>query len=421
MTRVILASVLVIAMQTRGQAEWSQFQGNSSHTGYASGNFDAEHFTQKWNLRMTLATDVAVQGNALYVTQVGTKSSRVATVSRIDASSGDVQWSTKLPYRSPNGVSAPSVQGDNVYVHRWGHSSISGSTDPNDQPALVGLSAADGKQLFATQHSGQWYSGSRPTIDGDAIFSSGGYYGGLDAYDTNGTHRWFAELNLEDGWIPAADSQNVYAYLEEAGTSPGPYVGRLYIADRQTGSWRAIVHPRSVGFRTTITDDGSVMLDGSGNAYALSRITGSSALVSFNTVANNINWEADGFWSDNPAMNNGVIALPEGQSLVFLDANTGVRQWSWAHSAKVVGNVVLTDSVAFVNTDTGIHAIDLVSRTSVWSTPVSGRIALSDGVLYVVSNEGIFAFGAVPEPASGIVMAIAFGMVVSVSRLRNSS
>lgn len=154
-------------------------------------------------------------------------------------------------------------------------------------------------------------------------------------------------------------------------------------------------------------DNGSVMLDGIGNAYALSLITisGSRTLVSFDIDANTINWEADGSWEDNPAIKDGMIAVPEGNSLVFLDAATGTRQWSWDHAAYVSGNVILTDNLAFVNTDTGTYAIDLDSHTTVWNTPIQGNLAADEGMLYITNETGVFAFHAVPEPSSLILIA----------------
>ena len=411
-THILVVIVIISTIATEGVADWSQFQGDAGHTAYVCGYFDASNFHKTWSLPLTQSLDIASQDGYLYVTQVGGSSQGTATVSRVDRFTGAVEWSTSLPYHSSRGVSPPAIQGETLYVHRWGHSGSSGSTQPKDKPSLVGIDADTGTQLFSTQHSGQWSSGSRPTIEGDTVFAAGGYYGGMDAYNLEGTNKWFARVNQQYGWIPAADADNAYVYMGEASSSPGPSVGQLYIVDRLTGNRSSIAHHRSTGTLSRSSDNGSVMLDGLGNAYALSRVYGGNTLVSFDIDVGAINWEADGSWDNNPAIANGIIAIPEDQSVVFLDATTGTRQWSWEHSSDVNGSIILTDNVAFAGTETGVYAIDLDSRTAIWNTPIEGHLAAVDGMLYITNDTGIFAFSAIPEPSCFVLVMgmMLFGM-----------
>jgi len=52
-----------------------------------------------------------------------------------------------------------------------------------------------------------------------------------------------------------------------------------------------------------------------------------------------------------------------------------------------VGDVLLTNNLVFLSTNTTIYAIDTTTHQSVWSMPTSGYLALSEyGVLYVVET-----------------------------------
>ena len=52
-----------------------------------------------------------------------------------------------------------------------------------------------------------------------------------------------------------------------------------------------------------------------------------------------------------------------------------------------VGDVLLTNNLVYLSTNTTIYAIDTTTHQSVWSMPTSGYLALSEyGVLYVVET-----------------------------------
>ncbi|MCO6043214.1 PQQ-like beta-propeller repeat protein [Aeoliella sp. ICT_H6.2] len=350
---------------------------------------------------------VAIVDGDVYATMLdGYGFSGPYLVGRYDGDTGSQVWQIPIPANSHDGVSAPSVQGDTVFIHHWGHSGSSGSDFPIDYPALVGLDTQTGEQQFWTTHSGQWSSGSRPTIEGDAVFAAGGYYGGLDAYGVDGESRWFHKVNQQYGWIPAADSENVYVYMGEASASPGPSTGSLYVVDRDTGSRSAtILHPSSSG--TFYGQLQSVVLGGHEDALALTynnhpAYPGSRTLVSFDLSEQTIAWEIGGEFSGNPAVGNGLVFVPEADVLRVVDQFNGETSWTWAGS-NLSGNVVLTDRYAFVNSGNSVHAIDLIDRSSVWNSDgITGAIALDENLLIISNPNGVFAFTAVPEPMTGI-------------------
>jgi outer membrane protein assembly factor BamB len=70
---------------------------------------------------------------------------------------------------------------------------------------------------------------------------------------------------------------------------------------------------------------------------------------------------------------------------------SGALLWSWSpptsSETSYVGDVLLTNNLVFLSTNTTIYAIDTTTHQSVWSLPTSGYLALSEyGVLYVVET-----------------------------------
>jgi len=387
--------------------DWTQFQGNAAHTGYVPGTFDPHVFTELWSVDAPPYSAgpgdraVAIDRSQVYATMLeGYGFEGPYHVLGLDLRTGQEHWRNSITANSHSGVSAPTVHGKRVYVHHWGHSGSSGSTYPDDYPMLIGLDAIDGDTLFQTTHSGQWSSGSRPTTMGDQVFAAGGYYGGLDAYDgETGANTWFTKVPQQYGWIPAADETHVYVYMGYASASPGPSPGRLYAVHREQGGIDyEVLHPES--YHTFYGTLQNVALGELGDAFSLTRSASyDTLLASFDLESRSIRWQLNGDFTGTMAVGNGVIAIPNGNQLTFIEQATGNPLWSWQAGIDVTGNVVLTDNLAFVSAGGSVHAVDLLRRESVWSAPVSGDLALAHGVLVVSNPSGVTAFqvGVLPE------------------------
>ena len=392
---------LLALLSLTASAQWDQFQGNAAHTGYTGSAIQPPNLTQIWSVDAPTYSagpgdrSVAIVEGDVYATMLdGYGPVGPYLLSRFDGLTGDVRWQVEVSTNSHSGVSAPSVTGGRVYCHVFGHSS-----SDDGQPALVSFDRGSGRELSRTTHSGQWSSGSRPTVTANFVYAAGGYYGGVDAYFTHGVHRWFHDVNQQYGWIPAADSLNVYVYMGEASASPGPSTGSLFVINQGSGArWATILHPRSDG---SFGSSQSVMLGGQWDALALTyndhpARENSRTLVSFHILSRSIRWELDGEFSGNPAVANNMVAVPYDAGLQFVDQGTGDRLWAW-EGGRCSGNVVLTDGFAFVNSGGSVHAIDLATRLSVWNSGgVAGSIALEDELLIISNPTGVYAYSA-PE------------------------
>ena len=205
-----VAILLFLGASAPGVADetlsWSQFQGNATHSGYIPLTIHSERIQPLWMVTNTqlgqtsFVQGVATDADHVYLTGYNAKRHLRRHRSQRFYRGGVLASVFQLPFG--RSVSSPSVGNGTVYVHQWGHSGVAGG-NPSQYPYLTGMDAGTGTIRFATSHSGQWNSGSRPTVAGNQVFAAGGYYGGLDSYDAQtGARTWFAPVNQQYGWIP---------------------------------------------------------------------------------------------------------------------------------------------------------------------------------------------------------------------------
>jgi outer membrane protein assembly factor BamB len=131
---------------------------------------------------------------------------------------------------------------------------------------------------------------------------------------------------------------------------------------------------------------GSVFAVNVGDPYA-------NSLVNFDTSAQSVRWHVAGGYNGNPAYAASVVYA--GNSIPLqLEARSesdGSLLWSWApqplkSETRFIGDVLATNNLVFVSTNTTTYAISQSTHQPVWSIPIPGRLALSaNGVLYVVA------------------------------------
>jgi outer membrane protein assembly factor BamB len=125
----------------------------------------------------------------------------------------------------------------------------------------------------------------------------------------------------------------------------------------------------------------------SGRASSNSEQYESRVLVNYDVNKKAVAWRTQGVYLTHPALGNGVIYAASSTQLDAISELDGKVQWSWPLPAGDTGfhrNVVVTDNLIFVSTDTAVHAIDLKTRQSVWKYPAPGNVAISGGgILYI--------------------------------------
>lgn len=369
-----------------GAPNWATFQGNPQHTGYVPVTLNPSVFSARWKwtpparqgVQLVMST-LATGAGLIYVSTGGSLSNKDdAYVAAYRESDGTQAWKysfNDLIYPSAN---PPAYDGGKVYI----------AAGSQQSTALYGLQADNGTRVFKSSMSSQWEKYLAPTVFGGKVYTNGGTYGGLYSFGAGmGELGFFTSLQQYDGWTPAVDAQNLFAYVGGALQSINPVTGavRGSIADPEY-QWN--------GYSTS----GAPVIGANGLVLAgnLSNRT-KNAIVAFDTLKSAVRWSATGAYSGNPAYADGTVFAGNNATHI-LEARSeadGSLIWSWTAPVgdnNFVSDVLATKNLVFISTAKTTYAIDRTSHASVWSYSKGGALALSaNGVLYIRADNGIVA------------------------------
>lgn len=363
-----------------GAGDWSGYQGNPAHTGLVPVTLSPSAFNVRWkyeapavNGTQMKITDV-VTGNGQLYFSTGPYFDSVAqghllfALREHDATQAWVHDFADLKYATTN---PPAYADGKVYL----------SAGSQDSTAMYGFDAKSGTQLFKTPTSSQWEHYPAPVVLGGRVYSEGGRYGGMYAFDANaGSQQWFVELSQLDGWTPAVDANNIYVYLG----------AQLSVHNRLTGARISVI----TGTRIDWPDYSATPMLGASNNVI---VPGTSALTDLDPTALAVRWKVDGSYRPGPAYDSKIVFALRDKSLALEARNEadGSLAWSWTPPTTAkqwLGNIVLTNNLAFVSTDAATYAIDRNTHASVWTYPVGGKLSMSsNGILYINSQTSILA------------------------------
>ena len=251
---------------------------------------------------------------------------------------------------------------------------------------MWGFNGTDGTLTFRTAFGSQWEHYMAPAIANGAVYTNGGTYGGLLSFrQSDGDTQWFANLYQYDEWTPAVDSRYAYAFMPNG-------LNAIHVADGSAafviGDPNNAVQPYSVR--------GAPMIVGANNVVVING-SPTGRLVNFDVGARQIKWSLVGSFRASPAFAKGVIYVINGAQLEARSESNGERLWAWLPDeastdpfGQVYGsrplNVVVTDNLVFVSTNTKVYAIDIATRKAVWTFAKPGSLALSpNGILYIAT------------------------------------
>jgi len=368
-------------------SDWTTRQRNPSHNGYVHATFDPAKIAKVWQYAPSATTsfrEVAARAGTIYATQLGSDGSSTAVA--LDSATGTERWHYSLGNVSD--ASGPSLSADYVLFATM-------FTSSGYNP-LVALDAESGKFKQNMTFAAQWSTFAPPTIYDDSVYIASGYYGNevyawdldkfADAWQTSGSggKTW-------DGEAPAVDSKYLYYYS-----------GNLDVIDKENGAivksiedpfWQW--HGYSYGGTPMIGSDNHVIAY-SGNGQGT--YSASFPLVSYDIEKGTYRWRSASGYTGIPAVGDGTVYAASNQTSEFdaIDELTGEVKWAWPLPAgeTFIGNIVVTDTLAFVSTDLGIYAIDLTSHEPAWSATTPGSLAITPDAQLVVSS-----------PSSGMIAA----------------
>ena len=362
----------------QGAPEWATFQGNAAHTGYVPITLNPNQFGTRWQISVPTFLYFNGRFNLATVTPEGGKF-YVAGADAVTAHSehdGSTLWSYSfggLPYPS---VNPPAVKNGTVYVAAGQQSSA----------YMFGLDASNGSVLFQSAMSSQWEHYLAPTVGPSGVYTNAGTYGGLYAFNTQGTMLYAASTAQQSSWTPAVDSGSVYAYIGDALRVFDPVSGALKTSISDPTFTNYIYE---IGGSAVLGASNSVFAAAYGNSFLNGGAIGNS-LVHFNLQSNTVDWSIRGVYPSTPAYDNGVVYAVNNNPL-RLEARSetdGTLIWSWTPPASgdigFLSEVLLTQNAVIVSTNLSTYAIDRSTHHVMWSYPAAGNLALSpNGILYI--------------------------------------
>ena len=278
--------------------------------------------------------------------------------------------------------------GQQVYV-----STMVSSSGSN--PTYV-IDASTGQYLRRLDTAAQWSNFAPPTAFGDGIYIASGYYGG-EVYDFNastGVLRWNkygGSTSIWDGQTPAVDEGNVYYY---SGLT-------IDVFDRTTGKiLKSIPNPHFtwggysyVGGPILGSNDNVIVFPSSFTLWAEQQPP--SPLANFSLTSEKATWKSQNVYSTVPALAKGVVYVARNAParLDALSEETGQILWSWTpptSSESFIGNLIATDNLVFVSSNTRLYAISLSdpAHPSVWQADTPGFISIASDFTLLVAVRG---------------------------------
>lgn len=381
--------------------EWAQHQANAAHTGYVPVTLDASKFTRRWRWTVPGASGTAGGTIQPVVTSAGAvyavTSGYFQTASVLALAEADKTLIWQHDFGSIFAANAPATDGGRLFLATSGH----------EDTFMWAFDAAAGKLHFRTAFSSQWEHYLAPTIANGAVYTDGGYYGGMLSFKiADGTQNWFTALEQYDQWTPAVNGTHALAFMPSGLNALDVATGAkaFTIADPSN-----TVQPYSVYGAPMIIGPGNVVvINGPANGSGLNR------LVNFDLVQRSVKWSIPGSFRQAPATAAGTIYTLNGAQLEARSAADGSRLWAWlpdeattdpfpADYGVAAANLIVTDNLVFVCSATQVYAVSLGTHKPVWSYPVRATaLALSpSGVLYITTSAS-----AAPNSAGAALIAI---------------
>jgi hypothetical protein len=370
-----------------GAPDWGTYQGNAAHTGFVPVTLNASAFNARWvwdapsYSGVQWSPSALTTGAGMFYVASGPNWNGSASGHELFSykeADGSQVWSHSFADLAFPNTNPPAFSGSTVFI----------AAGSQNSTYMFAFDAASGTQVFKAQMASQWEHYFAPTIANGLVYSDGGTYGGMFAFDaTTGVQQFFATAGQYDGWTPAVDATNAYAYTG----------GSLGIYDNRTGALLGSIGDPTYSWNG-YTTNGAPVLGGANIVYAgnLSNRT-SNSIVSFDTLSMAVRWSIRGAYSGNPAYSGGTLFASNNSPFALEAYNEadGGKLWTWtpiAGDSNFVSDVLVTNNLVFVSTDANTYAIDRSTHLSVWSYPATGSLALSaNGVLYIKSTNSIVA------------------------------
>lgn len=372
-----------------GMADWTMFQGNAAHAGFAPLTVDGARISPRFSfmppastlIQQNTISPVAAADGKAYVNMNG-------SLYALSEQSGEPLWSAIIS-TNWSAVGYPTVAQGKVFLP------VADTYVKNDISVFDAQTGTVVKQIPASNLP--WMS---PTVDGVDVYwrtptSDVSYYN----YDT-GTSTYWPGKAASQWAIPSAPAlDQTYMYYYNTGT--------VFQVTRAGGAVAKSVRTGRTQFNDGYANNsGSVVLHGDQQALFIETInygddTGLGTLFDVDFTNGSMKWAVAGKFRNNPVIAGDTAYALNGDQIVALKLSDGASKWSWPVPAAdlgddkvgIVRNLIVTNNLLFASIGKHVYAIDLSTQKTVWSFDRGGWLTISrNGVLYVSASSGMFAF-----------------------------
>jgi outer membrane protein assembly factor BamB len=339
--------------------DWSTLQGDNRRSGHQPVTVDPRSITFSWGLGLGFATGHPVtDGDVIYVNAGDAIGSSLRA---LNAETGALIWLRR--FGPDSGTFSPTFADDKLYAQAPG----------NPSGRLHLIDALTGADIVApTSYEDQWVSYFAPLAAGGKIYTGGGRYSGLYAYDgLTGALDWTAEAPQVYEWGPSLWNDELLYYLSDG----------VRVFDRATGApLRLVPDPHFIPFGAPSAI--AVSPEGLAAVIRWQRIAG------FDLVSNTRTWQHAAAYRGHPAIANGRVFAWNAGTLEARDAVTGAPLWNFPLESGFGAAVAATDNLIFATSPGRVYALDAASGLLVWTGAAGGSLGIGDGVLIVGGPAG---------------------------------
>lgn len=318
--------------------------------------------TLSWSVTLGAALWPAVSdGSAIYVSSSGYFTSAGTTLEALSPDDGHSLWTYN--FGNVFAVGQATVADGHVFIAQC-----------NNTPGtyMYSFVATSGHLFWSQPFSAQWEHYWAPLVVGGRVYFDGGEYGGFYAFDeTNGAPVFFEHEEQWDTWSPTFFSGALYTFTD----------GNLRAFAADTGSsLQTTMVPwiwNGYSMNTSpVTDGTSLYIISPPNLYAFGPNLGMPL------------WMANGAYSGQPAVANGVVYSISGGQLRANDAATGGLLWSFAGDSNLRHPPVVAAGFVYVASDANVYAVDVTQRAQAWTAASGGWLSIAGGKLLVAGQSG---------------------------------
>jgi len=374
---------------------WSTLQRDPAHTGYVPASFSAASFADAWTITTDAApSEVAARAGSVFFNDL--HADKHVYTHRVSTSTGASLWAFDIgqgsysPGKRPYG---PAYANGRV-------ASISYNQTSSAAPLQV-INAATGGYISTPTYDAQFSDGSIPTMVGDELFFTSGYYGNaiFNANAATGDRIWSTTSTGQyGGYVMQGESVAVdqqYVYFFQAGS--------ILVLKRNGALARFIQNPFFTRNFISYSGEyvGGPMLDSAGHIFVFTdnRQRGDALpIAAFSLFADKPLWRTGYSYVGDPAVRaDRLYGIRSSSTIVdLIDTSTGLV----AASINVGGNdnlnsnVIVSDSHLFVSSATTTFAVDLTKSNFpvVWKTTFGGSLAVTpEGYLIISTTTGLHA------------------------------